>query len=199
MVGEEKSELIFPEGKNHKFIFKGEELILGPIGPDSKTYLQGGMKHLSLDSLRNRFFGGKKEFTSQELERLTALDGKNRFALGLIRDFKDAHGMGLIRMDRDAEDSGSAEVALTIIDEYQRRGLGTILLKIMILAAIERGFKELKFTYLRANSGFEKLIMKFQPLRLLSTDQDSKSVALDLKRWSKDELKKELRPFLPEI
>ena len=199
MVGEENSKLIFPERRNHRFLFNGEELILGPIGPGSKAYLEGGMKHLSLDSLRNRFFGGKKEFSSDELKRLTELDGKNRFALGLIRDWGDAHGLGLIRMDRDESDQEAAEVALTIIDEYQRRGLGTILMKIIILAAIERGFSRLKFTFLHSNTGFEKLLKKFSPVNLLERDQDSKSVSLDLERWDPEKIRKELLPFLPEI
>lgn len=191
--------MIFANGENQRFLFAGEELILGPIGPQSKGYLQEGMKRLSLESLRNRFFGGKKEFSAEELEKLTELDGKNRFAVGIIRNLKDAHGIGLIRIDRDKKDPRIAEVALTIIDEYQRMGLGTILLKIMILAAFERGVTQLNFTYLNQNSGFEKLIRKFSPVRVIEKDLDTKTVALDLEGINSEELRNELRPYLPAI
>ena len=146
-----------------------------------------------------RFFAGKKEFSPEELESLTKLDGKDRFALGIIRDLRDAHGIGLIRMNRDRNDHGSAEVALTIIDEYQRKGLGTILIKTMILAALERGVTHLNFTYLHQNEGIERLLKRFSPLRLLAKDQDSKTVSLDLGKWNKENLRRELRPYLPGI
>lgn len=199
MVGEQNSEMIFSDEKNHLFRFMGEELILGPIGPESKGYVREGMKQLSGESLRNRFFGGKKEFSSEELDRLTELDGKKRFALGVIRDLQADHGLGLIRMDRDGNNAQVAEVALTIIDEYQRRGLGTILLKVMILAALERGVSQLIFTYLYHNSGIEKLLGRFSPAHLIEKDKDSKTVSLDLSRWDIEGLRTELRPYLPEI
>jgi RimJ/RimL family protein N-acetyltransferase len=199
MVGDTKEELIFPESVNHRFLFSGQEFILGPIGPESKGYLREGMRHLSGESLRNRFFGGKKEFTSKELVELTELDGKNRFALGVIRDLRDPHGIGLIRMDRDKKKSESAEVALTIIDEYQRKGLGTIFIKIMILAALERNLQQLNFTYLNQNSGFERLIKRFSPFVILEKDKDSTTIAIDLQQWNFEELRSELRPYLPEI
>lgn len=198
-MGKDGPEVIFADGKNQRFLFNGEELILGPIGPQSKAYLQEGMKRLSLESLRNRFFGGKKEFTSQELQRLTDLDGTNRFALGLIRDLKDPHGLGLIRMDRVEASSRSAEVALTIIDEYQKKGLGTVLLRVLILAAIERGYTELRFTYLHQNTGFERLLGKFPAATTLERDQDSRTVALDLNAFEAKTLRAGLRPYLPEI
>lgn len=198
MVGEEKG-LVFPPGVNHRFLFAGEELVLGPIGPESKGYLREGMKHLSLESLRNRFFGGKKEFSPAELEKLTALDGKNRFALGIIKSLKEAHGLGLIRMDRTSSNPKIAEVALTIIDEYQRQGLGVILMKAIIIAALEREVTELHFTYLNQNTGFEKLVRKFSPLEVIERDVSSVTVGLKLHRWNVDTLRAELRPFLPEI
>jgi GNAT superfamily N-acetyltransferase len=40
----------------------------------------------------------------------------------------DGRGVGIARYIRDAEDPQAAEVAVTVLDHWQRRGLGTELL-----------------------------------------------------------------------
>jgi GNAT superfamily N-acetyltransferase len=47
-----------------------------------------------------------------------------------------------------------------MIDEYQKMGLGMLLLNLIALAAIERGITRLSFTYLPQNEGIVRLIQK---------------------------------------
>jgi hypothetical protein len=61
-------------------------------------------------------------------------------------------------MVRSSEDPTQAEVAISMIDEYQKMGLGMLLLNLIALAAIERGITRLSFTYLPQNEGIVRLI-----------------------------------------
>jgi len=47
----------------------------------------------------------------------------------------DHPGIGVARFVRLEQDPGVAEFAITVIDEYQNRGLGTLLLKLLLKAA----------------------------------------------------------------
>jgi RimJ/RimL family protein N-acetyltransferase len=58
---------------------------------------------------------------------LTDVDHHDHEALGAL-DQADGRGVGIARYVRDAEDPQAAEIALTIVDDWQGRGLGTELL-----------------------------------------------------------------------
>ena len=58
---------------------------------------------------------------------LTDLDHHDHEALGAL-DHREGRGVGVARYVRQADDPWSADVAVTIIDEWQGRGLGTELL-----------------------------------------------------------------------
>src|SRR5262249_58420322 len=58
---------------------------------------------------------------------LTDVDHHNHEARGLVTD-ADGRAVGIARYIRDAEDPHAAEIAVTIVDDWQGRGLGTELL-----------------------------------------------------------------------
>ena len=115
---------------------------------------------MSAESIRNRFMGSKKDFTEKELDYLTSFDGINHYALGVEEDEGTHRGVAVIRMVRSELNPKEAEVAITIIDEYQKMGLGSFLLDLLYLAARERNIDSFSFTFLPTNEGIERLIRK---------------------------------------
>ena len=89
--------------------------------------LADGFARLSAASRQLRFLGVKKALTAAELRYFTDVDHHDHEALGAL-DRAGGHGVGIARYVRDADDPQAAEIAVTIVDDWQGRGLGTELL-----------------------------------------------------------------------
>jgi GNAT superfamily N-acetyltransferase len=74
-----------------------------------------------------RFLTGKKELSGAELRYFTDVDHHDHEALGAL-SAADGRGVGIARYIRHADDPQAAEIAVTIVDDWQGRGLGTELL-----------------------------------------------------------------------
>ena len=102
----------------------GSMVLVRPIQPADAPLLVEGFARLSPESRRRRFLIGKHALSSIELRYLTEIDHHDHEAVGAL-DHADGRGVGIARYVRDAEDPELAEVAITVIDEWQRRGVGT--------------------------------------------------------------------------
>lgn len=149
----------------------GQRVHLRLIHPDDKEMLLEAFDQLSPDSRYARFMAPKARLTEQELRYLTEVDGVDHFALGAIRRHlvsKD-EGVGSARFVRLAERPDTAEPAVTVVDSYQRKGLGSILLQRLIEAAWERDIRWFSTELLAENKASRKMIeglapeVKFQP------------------------------------
>jgi RimJ/RimL family protein N-acetyltransferase len=69
----------------------------------------------------------KKDLSAAELRYFTDVDHHDHEALAAL-DRAGRHGVGIARYVRDADDPQAAEIAVTIIDDWHGRGLGTELL-----------------------------------------------------------------------
>ena len=172
---------------------------VGSVLPKSKEQISKSLKDMSAVSIRNRFLGSKKEFSEAELEYLSNLDGTNHYAIGIEERDKPFRGIAIARMVRTVSNIPEAEVAITIIDEYQAIGLGTFLMRMMVLAAAERSVERLSFTFLPQNAGIFKLINKIGPVTKTSKSMDYVQYCIDLKQVNLQEIKSLLVPYLPTI
>ena len=135
-------------------------LRVGSVLPINALQISKSLKDMSSESIRNRFLGSKKEFTQKELDYLTQLDGFNHYAIGIEERDRPQRGVAIVRLVRSSEEPHQAEIAISIIDDYQKMGLGGFLLNLITLAAFERGITKLSFTYLPQNDGIVRLISK---------------------------------------
>jgi RimJ/RimL family protein N-acetyltransferase len=86
-----------------------------------------------------RFFAPVQELTDSMLTALTEADHGRRFAWVALACEGDHEALvGVARYVRQA-DPRTAEVALTVIDPYQGRGIGHLLLDALVLAALQAG------------------------------------------------------------
>ncbi|HUN57116.1 MAG TPA: GNAT family N-acetyltransferase [Candidatus Binataceae bacterium] len=122
----------------------GTAILVRAIHPDDKERLSQHFQGLSEQSIYNRFFGPKRSLGEDDLRRLTELDFVNHVGLAVTMECDGAERfIGVGRYIRK-EDLASAEVAFAVLDEYQGRGIGTLLLK--HLAKIARSRRIRKFT-----------------------------------------------------
>lgn len=185
-------EFRLPFGLRDKIFF------VASLAPADRAHIQAGLKLMSHESIRNRFMGSKKEFTEKELDYFTSLDGWNHYALGVEEAEGNHRGVAVIRMVRSAADPREAEVAVTIIDEYQKMGLGSLLLDLIMLAAVEREIERFSFTFLPQNEGIIRLIEKKGAPKTERT-HDSVRMLLSLDQIDLPALTARVRSVLPGI
>lgn len=112
----------------------GRPCHLRPICPDDADALAAFHRSLSAQTVYFRFFAPYPELSERDLERFTHVDYVDRLALVATQQ-GDIVGVG--RYDRI--DTHSAEIAFTIRDDHQGRGLGSVLLEHLAAAAREAG------------------------------------------------------------
>ena len=105
-----------------------------PIEPSDAARLRAFHGSLSAQTIYYRYFAPYPELTDADVTRFTTVDYVDRVALVATMG-PDIIGVG--RYDRVTPDE--AEVAFTIRDDHQGRGLGSVLLEHLAAAARERG------------------------------------------------------------
>jgi RimJ/RimL family protein N-acetyltransferase len=136
-----------------------------PIRPEDECTLVEGFKHLSLQTVYQRFLSPLPELTPSMARHLSNVDYYRRLAL--IAE-TDAELAGVARYE-PTDDPGVAELGLVIVDHWQHRGLGRILLHKILGAAEENGIHRFRADVLAENR---------RMLRLLAADsqiQDAKT------------------------
>jgi RimJ/RimL family protein N-acetyltransferase len=118
----------------------GSEVTIRRLTPEDAPVLADAFERLSRESRDLRFLGAKPALSARDLRYLTAVDGRSHEALGAV-DPRTGRGVGVARFVRLGPDSEVAEVAVTVVDDWQRRGLGTILLEQLTERARAQGIR----------------------------------------------------------
>jgi GNAT superfamily N-acetyltransferase len=119
----------------------GSRVLIRRLRPADAPEVQAAFARLSEESRRLRFLTAKPSLSDSELRYLTDVDGSRHEAICAI-DPASGQGVGIGRFVRDEPGSPRAEVAVTVVDAWQRRGLGTILLETLAERAREEGISE---------------------------------------------------------
>ena len=143
----------------------GQRVHLRLIRPSDKDMLREGFERLSPDSRYARFMVPKARLTDRELRYLTEVDGVNHVAIGAVRRHLMAkdEGVGSARFVRADDAPDTAEPAVTVLDDYQGKGLGTILLQRLIEAAWERGIRWFRSELLAENVASKRMMAALSP------------------------------------
>jgi protein lysine acetyltransferase len=132
---------------------------LRPIAPADKDRLQAGVAALSPESAYGRFLTGKSSLTSAELRYLTEVDGVDHIALVVLDERDDFIAVG--RIVRDQHRPGTAELAVVVCDDWQRRGIGRTLTRELTLRS---GVDRVAGTMLATNRAALALMRGIGPL-----------------------------------
>ncbi len=127
----------------------GSRVLIRQVRSTDAPLLADGFSRLSTQSRWMRFQGGKPILTAAELRYFTDVDHHDHEALGAL-DRTGGRGVGIARYVRHTHDPQAAEIAITIADDWQRRGLATELLARLSDRARQEGVR--RFTALVAAS-----------------------------------------------
>jgi len=128
----------------------GAALRVRQIVPTDGAALAAGLQRLSPRSRYLRFAAPKPRFTQRELDWLTTVDHHGHEAL-VAYEAESGAGVAVARWV--VTEPGVAEIALTVTDDWQRRGLGTLLSARLLELARREGVHEMRASVLAENPG----------------------------------------------
>jgi len=132
----------------------GTTLHVRPIRPEDAGLERDFVAGLSEQTRYYRFFYRLSELTPSMLARFTQVDYDRELALVGLAPVAGASPafVGVARYIGNP-DHTSAEFAVVVADAWQRRGVGRVLMRGLIVCAKRRGFERLSGNILRANEG----------------------------------------------
>lgn len=161
----------------------GEQFIIRPIRREDREELKKALLKLSSNSIGQRFFAMKSSFSENELNYFTIVDDYQHIAyvaIHLNTENDELEGAGVIRAIRSKDNPKEAEIAMTIIDKYQRIGLGKILLSFLSDRASEKAITHFTGTLYRTNSPMIRLLTKFKKLTTYAEESQVLSFKAEL-------------------
>jgi len=130
----------------------GSKVVVRAIRFEDGPRLQTFVRRLSSRSRRLRFFSALVELSAAQLERFLRLYPSRGLALVALSNHEPEVIVAEARcvLDRDGD---SAEFAIAVADEFQRRRLGTQLLNKLVAYASAKGVRRLFGEILADNHG----------------------------------------------
>jgi RimJ/RimL family protein N-acetyltransferase len=139
----------------------GAPVLIRPIRADDKRMLTDGLRRLSDESVHRRFLTPKRSFSRAELRYLTEVDGRDHVALVAEHPSGPARRLiAVARFVRLAEDPHAAEVAITVADDWQGRGLGSLLSEQLAAEARHLGIRRFTATMAADNLPAHRLMAR---------------------------------------
>lgn len=131
----------------------GSRVWVRPIRPEDRAKLEQGLQWLSPRSRYMRFHTQVDRLTRTQLDYLVNVDHADHEALvALDPDRPDQPGVAVARYIRLPEEPHVAEAAITVIDSYQGRGIGTALIGLLEQLAHQRGITTFRNYVLAENT-----------------------------------------------
>ena len=139
----------------------GALILVRPIRADDKRMLEDGLRHLSDESVQRRFLTLKRSFSRSELRYLTEVNGRDHVAL--VAEYPGDAVRRLIavaRFVRLADDPTTAEAAIVVADDWQRRGVGSQLAERLADEARRLGIRRFTATMSSDNVAAHRLMRR---------------------------------------
>lgn len=134
----------------------GSLVLIRPMHKDDATLERAFIDRLSPESRSYRFLGQIKP-SDELIRRMTEIDYKRDAAFIALRaDGAEKKEIGVSRFCI-SEDEASCECAVTVSDEWQGRGLGTLLMRHLIEVARHRGIKRMVSIDMAGNAAMRSL------------------------------------------
>jgi RimJ/RimL family protein N-acetyltransferase len=140
-------------------------VLIRQVQPADAPLLADGFAWLSDRSRRMRFLYRKDSLSAAELRYLTDIDHHDHEALGAL-DHLGGRGVGVARYVRDTADPQAAEIAVTIVDDWQGRGLGTELFARLSERARAAGIRRFTALVAEDNAAMAGLLRKVRADRV---------------------------------
>jgi L-amino acid N-acyltransferase YncA len=130
--------------------------MLRPIEPEDAPRIAASFHRLSKESRYRRRFTYNDSLPPDELTYLVDVDHRDHEAIIAV-DPASGEALGVARYIRSAADREVAEVAVTVVDEWQQRGLGRALLARLTYRARREGVRRFSAFVMSENPGAVRL------------------------------------------
>ena len=142
-----------------------------------RELLLSGFERLSPESRYRRFLSAMPDLSRPLLSYLTRIDHRNHEAMIAVAE-RTGEPVGIARYVRDRERPCVAEVAVTVIDDWQGRGLGTLLLEVISARARKEGITSFTALMLATNREMFDLFEHLGTVRIV--DRETGTVEVEV-------------------
>jgi GNAT superfamily N-acetyltransferase len=142
-----------------------------------RDLLLRGFARLSPESRYRRFLVPMPELSEQAVRYLTQIDHHDHEAI-IALDEATGEGIGVARYVRDPSRLEAAELAVTVIDDWQARGIGTLLAEVLSARAREEGITTFTALMLAENDEMMDVLSRLGPVRIV--DQAAGTVEIEV-------------------
>ena len=137
----------------------GTRVIVRPIEPGDGDKLRAAFDRMSPQSRYRRFFTAMPRLSESMLHHLLDVDGVDRVAwAALDADAEGEPGIGVARYFRLEDQPDAAEMAVAVVDDYQHRGVGSLLLHHLNRTARDHGITRFVGSVLADNRPMLELV-----------------------------------------
>jgi acetyltransferase len=136
--------------QRHLEVKDGWRVFARPIRPEDEPLIHEFLRHVTSQDLRLRFFAPMKEFSHEFIARLTQLDYARAMAF-VAFDEATSEMVGVVRIHSDSIYE-TGEYAILLRSDLKGRGLGWVLMKLIIEYAKSEGLKAISGDVLQENT-----------------------------------------------
>jgi acetyltransferase len=126
----------------------GTQIEVRPLVADDAPLLIEAFEGLSARSRISRFLTGIDRLSPAQVEYLTNVDQWDHIAIGAT---VDGVPVAVARCVREAPGSVTAELAITVVDDWQQKGVGSLMVQLIATVAAEAGIERFSFATLATN------------------------------------------------
>ena len=138
----------------------GTQIDIRTLRPEDEADMLTAVGRTSPQSLQRRFFVMKRHFSEKERAFFMYVDFKNHVAIVALAE--EAGSKVIVGGGRYIVfEPGRAEMAFVVIDSWQGRGIGSILMRHLVRFASDAGLHELTAEVLPENTAMIKVFGKF--------------------------------------
>lgn len=155
----------------------GTPVTLRRVTPDDRARLRDGFDHLSDASRYMRYLGVHPTLSDREIDGLTGNNEWRGLTVGAVAADTPAGIARLIPLPQ----TDSAEIALTITDAFQHRGLGKIFMNVLVEHARNQDFRTLHALVHPDNAGMLSLLKHHNAHSAGEDDGYEREMKIDIK------------------
>ena len=146
----------------------GTQILIRDVARGDRALVEAGFAHLSDRSRFLRFLTPRKQLTERELDVLTDPTDEDDVAIGAVTvpgRGQTSMPIGLARFIRLTPGGNKAEFALTVVDTFQGKGAGRLLLRALAHRARHCGVQEFLAYLHRDNRAMRGLLESYGATR----------------------------------
>ena len=142
-----------------------------------RELLLRGFERLSPESRYRRFLVAMSELSEDAVRYLTEIDHHDHEAMVALSE-ETGEGIGVARYVRHPDRRDAAELAVTVIDDWQGRGVGTLLVEVLSARAREEGIRSFTALMLAGNDEMMDMLSRLGPVRVV--DREAGTVEIEM-------------------